>query len=413
MKTNGRNSISVFLVALISLALAVSSCHKENPDEGPVSLNLTKTVVDCAAGSMFVNVQAGGSWMITLETSDGESWAQVTPSTGSGDKENVILEYSQNGASDPRSVTVTVSCGSRTASETLTQSGRPVDEDSGSEYDGTRYGADVTSCGWLELPATVSDGRDFFTLYMTVQGSKVRNYSYDWDYSNLVSWWVAYPLNKELMGSGGRSNAWGLDPNMPESAQSNISLRGFNPSMKFARGHQCPSADRLPNTAANAQTFYGTNMTPQMHAFNEGIWVNLENKVRNWATALTSKTDTLYVVTGCIVGENSLEGEFGQVGGYALDNDNRKVAIPTHYYKAVLRYQKNSTYGYSGYTACAFCFTHWDHGEASISKDLAISVDELEELTGIDFFANLPKAIGTAEAAKVEAQNPANVGIWW
>lgn len=401
---------------LLAACLALTSCGGgADPEEGPVALALGKSSVEWKASSMFVDVTASGSWTISLETGDGTPWAQVEPASGKGPKSNVVLSYSENKSEQNRELKVILQSGSRSSSATLVQGGRPAEPglDPGAGYDGRRYGADVSTCGWLELPATVSDGRDFFATYMNMSGAKVRNYSYDWDYSNLVSWWVAYPLNKELMGSGGRSNAWGIDPNMPLAAQSNISMRGFNPSGTFARGHQCPSADRLCSVEANAQTFYGTNMTPQMHVFNEGIWVSLENRVRNWANALTSKTDTLYVVTGCVLGEKSTEGRHGEVGGYALDNDGKKVAIPTGYYKALLRYQKNSTYGYSGFTACGFYFDHKDYGGAGVSKSHAMSIDELEQKTGIDFFVNLVSAIGESEAAKVEAQNPQNVGIWW
>ena len=152
-------------------------------------------------------------------------------------------------------------------------------------------------------------------------------------------------------------------------------------------------------------------MTPQLHDFNGGIWLNLENMVRNWGNALSS-SDTLYVVTGCKLADDPMGAGRGAVGGYTLDNDGKNVAIPVGYYKAVLRYQKNSTYGYQGYTACAFYLTHEANGGA-ITKSMAVSIDELERITGIDFFVNLPKAIGESDAEKVESQNPQNVGIWW
>jgi len=399
------------MTALVLLALAVvmgiTSCGgNAEPDPGVVAISLTKATADSKEGSQFVSVKASGNWSISIQTSDGAAWAEVNPSSGSGDKSNVVLSYSANSAEQSRSLTITLTAGKSNASATFTQEAKPevVPED-----DTKRYGADVTEIGWMELPKTSKDGRDFFTHSMTLGARKMRNYSYDWDYENLVSWWVAYPLNTSLRGSGGRSNAWGIDPNLPLSRQSNISMRGFNPSYTYARGHQLPSADRLPNESANAQTFYGTNMTPQMHTFNEGIWVNLESKMRQWGDAC----DTLYVVTGCVVAENSTKGEHGVVGGYALDNDNKKVAIPTAYYKAALRYQKNSTYGYSGYVGIAFYLEHEYKGAESISKSMAISIDELEEKIGLDLFVNLPAAIGEADALKVESQNPQNVGIWW
>ena len=67
----------------------------------------------------------------------------------------------------------------------------------------------------MELPATDSPDLMFFTHY---NGSQ-RNYSYYWDVENLVAHWVAYPLNKDLIGSGGRTDAWSLDPKLSRNMQ--------------------------------------------------------------------------------------------------------------------------------------------------------------------------------------------------
>lgn len=376
----------------------------DEPVATSVEIYKGNALVSSVAGSQFVLVSASGDWTLSLSTSDEGDWATITPSSGVGEKRNVILSYDENKGEDARIVSITLTCGKDTASCSLTQKGKGNAAGSGGNN-----GQAVSQQGWMELPATSeSDGLDFFVTNMTFGGKTFRNMSYYWDYTNFVSHWVAYPLNKALRGSGGRSNAWGLDPNLPESKQSNITMRGFNPSSTYARGHQCPSADRLCNEAANAQTFYGTNMTPQMHTFNEGVWANLESKVRQWCDAC----DTLYVVTGCVVAPNSINGAKGEVGGYALDNVGAKVAIPTQYYKAVLRYQKNSTYGYNGYCGLAVILDHSASAPA-VTKSSAISIDKLEELTGVDFFVNLASAIGEENAARVEAQDPQSVGIWW
>ena len=406
-----RNSLLLFLAGLLILV----SCGGTDPEEGPVALNLTKASGDYKADDMFVEVTASLDWTITLETSDGQSWAQAEPSSGRGSKANVVLTYSENTSEEDRVLEVILQSGSKRATGTFTQKGRPQTETPGPKPgpgdDAGLYGLEVTDCGWMELPATVKDGREFFHLDMTVNGVKTRNFSYDWDFDNLVSHWVAYPLNKSLSGSGKYDYLWGLDPNLPLAYQSNISRKGYGDSRQYARGHQCPRADRQLTQETVAQTCYGTNMTPQLHDFNGGIWLNLENMVRNWGNALSSN-DTLYVVTGCKLADNPMGAGRGAVGGYTLDNDGKNVAIPVGYYKALLRYQKNSTYGYQGYTACAFYLTHEANGGA-VTKSMALSIDELERITGIDFFVNLPKAIGESDAEKVESQNPQNVGIWW
>ena len=107
-------------------------------------------------------------------------------------------------------------------------------------------------------------------------------------------------------------------------------------------------------------------MTPQRAELNQHSWANLESKVRSWA----NRADTCYVVTGCITeGSNK----------YAWDNVGKRVIVPTHYYKAVLRYSKNSTFGHSGYIACAILLEHRGYGDNNDFKPYAMSIDELEK----------------------------------
>ena len=93
-----RNSLLLFLAGLLILV----SCGGTDPEEGPVALNLTKASGDYKAGSMFVEVTASLDWTITLETSDGQSWAQAEPSSGRGSKANVVLTYSENTSEEDR-----------------------------------------------------------------------------------------------------------------------------------------------------------------------------------------------------------------------------------------------------------------------------------------------------------------------
>ena len=152
-------------------------------------------------------------------------------------------------------------------------------------------------------------------------------------------------------------------------------------------------------------TFYGTNMTPQIqNGFNGDIWATLEGKVRSWANS----SDTLYVVTGCVI-----DYKDGETVKYALDNNGKKVTVPTAYYKVVLRYMKNSTIGYSGYSACAVWLDHKVYSSKNINSSYSMSVDDLEKRLNIDFFVNLPAKVGEETAARIEAEDPAKVSWWW
>ena len=351
---------------------------------------------------MFVKLTAEGPWTLDIDPSDAESWASLSHTEGEGSKLNIILSYKANDADTARTLSLILRTSGEVLRAQLLQKGREsVTSGNASAY---------TTKAWMELPETKDDDGLYFAYHnMTYSGKTMRNFSYYYDTHNLVSHWVAYPLNRSLIGSG-RTDAWSeVDPNFPSSSQRPILDKGSYGG-GYDRGHQCPSKDRATNDAANRQTFYSTNMTPQASRFNQGIWARLENLVRIWA----EKSDTLYVVTGCVVDPNSLNGSYGVVGGYAMDNVGKKVAIPTAYYKAVLRYKKDDKdVGYAGYCGCAVYLEHDSSlGSGSVSKSDLISIDELESILGFDLFVNLPAAIGESNAAKVESQNPQSIGLW-
>lgn len=386
--------------------LALSSCGSGGKEDVlPPIVEVKTAVVEAGGYSQFIYVKASSSWRITITSVDGGEpvdWIIADPSSGSGDMD-VTLKVEENKSEKERSAVITVENSAGKASKTISQKAK------GSEVkpDPTPSGGNLSpKTGWMELPA-IPNGMDAFTHSMTVGSVSTRNYSFLWDYDNLVAPWVAYPLCKWNIGNNiKRTNAWGLDPLLPEGKQP-VLYRGFSKGNNgwYARGHQIPSADRLTSYESNSMTFYGTNMTPQIQdGFNGDIWATLEGKVRSWANS----SDTLYVVTGCVI-----DYPEGQTVKYALDNYGKKVSVPTAYYKVVLRYMKNSTVGYSGYSACAVWLDHKVYSSSSISSSYSMSVDDLEKKTGIDFFVNLPAKVGEETAAKIEAEDPAKVSWWW
>ncbi len=386
--------------------LALSSCGSGGKEDVlPPTVEVKTAVVEAGGYSQFIYVKASSSWRITITSVDGGEpvdWIIADPSSGSGNTD-VTLNVAANESEQERSAVLTVENSAGKASKTISQKGKKPeikpDPDPTPE-------PKPNETGWLELPS-VPAGTDFFAHSMTIGSVKTRNYSFIWDYDNLVAPWVAYPLCKWNMASNvKRTNAWALDPLLPESKQP-VLYRGFSKGNNgwYARGHQIPSADRLTSYESNAMTFYGTNMTPQIQeGFNGDIWATLEGMVRSWA----NKSDTLYVVTGCVI-----DYKDGETVKYALDNNGKKVTVPTAYYKAVLRYMKNSTVGYSGYSACAVWLDHKVYSTKTIDSSYSMSVDDLEEKLGIDFFVNLPAKVGEDVAARIEAEEPKGVAWWW
>lgn len=394
------------LFGLWSLSiLAIVSCgSSEEVNSYPPTIELGSPTVEAVGGGQFLHVKSDISWTLSFVSENGMTvdWISVDQDSGEGDC-NVVVTVSPNKSEKERSAVITVENSAGKASKTISQKAK------GSEVkpDPTPSGGNLSpKTGWMELPA-IPEGMDAFTHSMTVGSVSTRNYSFLWDYSNLVAPWVAYPLCKWNIGNNiKRTNAWGLDPLLPEGKQP-VLYRGFSKGNNgwYARGHQIPSADRLTSYESNSMTFYGTNMTPQIQdGFNGDIWATLEGKVRSWANS----SDTLYVVTGCVI-----DYKDGETVKYALDNNGKKVTVPTAYYKAVLRYMKSSTFGYSGYSACAVWLDHKVYSSSSISSSYSMSVDDLEKKTGIDFFVNLPAKVGEETAAKIEAEDPAKVSWWW
>lgn len=388
------------LVGLCCLAaLSVMSCDpSEEVKPNPPTIEIGSPTVEAVGGSQFLYVKSDITWKLSVVSEYGGEveWVTFDQTSGDGDC-NVVMKVSPNNSDEGRAATIIVTSKAGEDSVVLTQKGQ-VSSSSGGNLS--------PKTGWMELPA-IPDGADAFTHSMTIGSVKTRNYSFIWDYDNLVAPWVAYPLCKwNIGGPMKRTDAWALDPLLPKSRQP-VLKKGYRSGNagSFSRGHQIASADRLTSYSANAMTFYGTNMTPQIYeGFNGDIWATLEDKVRGWAR----DSDTLYVVTGCVI-----DYKDGETVKYALDNNGKKVTVPTAYYKAVLRYMKSSTFGYSGYSACAVWLDHKVYSTKTIDSSYSMSVDDLEKRLNIDFFVNLPAKVGEETTARIEAEEPKDVAWWW
>ena len=226
----------------------------------------------------------------------------------------------------------------------------------------------------MEIPAVkTQDSVVFITHEYSLDGKKVHSNSIFYDVRYKVSYWVAYPLYQSALSGVERTDNWGYDPKVPERDQARI-YRAFS---GYSRGHQLPSADRLVTEEANTQTFYATNITPQNESLNSGVWETLEKDLR----IVARNCDTVYVVTGCVV-----KTDEDQKVNYTKDNLGVDVAVPKAYYKVCLKYNSSSSVN-GGYNAIGF----WMENKAlsgSVSSYVK-SVDEIEKLTGFDFFPNL------------------------
>ncbi len=233
----------------------------------------------------------------------------------------------------------------------------------------------------LEVPSRKS-GNTFVAHTLTFNGHEVMNYCLEYDPTKFHSRWVAFRFDGDTRDKNvSRSNAWADDPLLPLELR--VGTGGFYP---YERGHLCASYDRLSSLTANEQTFYMSNMSPQIGEFNSPYWSTLEGIVQNLGRN-TSFADTLYVVKGGYIDDDS------DLIGYVTRSSTMRIAVPKHYFMALLRL-KGTTYN-----SIAFWIEHKNYGMENVPNDTyqkngqVVSVDRLEELTGIDFFHNLPDAI--------------------
>ena len=228
----------------------------------------------------------------------------------------------------------------------------------------------------LEIPH-VKGGNSTILIHTTGSDPMGVNYVVEWDIDKKSQRWTAYQMTSSYSGGAGYDGQFEEDPSLNPAFRVSDS-RYFYSGSGFTRGHICPSADRQYSKAANHQTFYYTNMQPQYYNFNAGEnytspWVRLENQVRSWANNATF--DTLYVVKGGTIEDDQL-----------LMKIRNELRVPKYFFVALLG--KTST----GYRAVGFWLEHDNqpHTGTESLGNYAMNIRELEELTGIDFFCNLP-----------------------
>jgi len=227
------------------------------------------------------------------------------------------------------------------------------------------------------------DDRDFY-LPLSTTGQVIHHRHFSLSYSEVheQAEWVAYILMRERleMPWQERPDRFEEDPQVTTgSATWADYLRSG-----YDRGHLAPAADLAFSEEAITESFLMSNISPQARDFNAGIWRELEENTRNWA----KKYKKLYIVTGPVLTEN-IKGEIGK----------NEISIPGYFYKVILDLSEPEL------KAIAFLLPN------SISYEplyeYAVSIDEVEQLTGIDFF---PELMTDELEARLEAD--VNLDLW-
>ena len=260
-----------------------------------------------------------------------------------------------------------------------------------------------TACKNLEFPHLKESGNNVVIVHIVPTYGI--NYCVEWDIDKKSQRWSCYQMHNGNNVSNtiryrSDTNQYPNDPFI--DPQYHFTVDPYWNS-GYDHGHICPSADRLCSYDANYQTFFLTNMQPQVNTFNAGIWEHMESQLRNWNNK--NFRDTLYVVKGgTIDSEDNLgaPNSRGQEMKYIGSGADR-IPVPKYFYMAILcKTSKNSSNIVNGYKALAFWAEHKSNYSTELNK-YVINIDELERKTGIDFFCNLPDDIETlVESTPVE-----------
>ena len=254
---------------------------------------------------------------------------------------------------------------------------------------------------WMELPAPSLMDKSLHVVTHTaqMQGRLQRNYTILYDEDLYAALWVAYPLCADHTSSG-REETWGYDPHVPKLSQTNVN-KGYGateptanyPNNFYARGHQIPNADRSGVPDMMAQTYYSTNMTPQIqNGFNGSIWAKLEEAVR----MEIPQGDTLYVVTGAVFEKY---GTDEKVKTIVNKNDSKTLPVPNYYWKALMKV-KRAEGKVTDASTIGFWLPHGDLKGHSYA-DYAVSVDQIEECTGFNLFPSIPDVLEPSAESQI------------
>lgn len=192
--------------------------------------------------------------------------------------------------------------------------------------------------------------------------------------------WVAYELKKDYVRNSNFKRPFFIED--PKVITQSADWRNYKKS-GYDKGHLCPAADMEFNLNAYNDTFFTSNISPQLHEFNSGIWSRLEQKFRFWAV----KYNGLIIVTGGV-----LKGSVKTIG-------NEEVVVPNYFYKIALNYSNGN------YKMIAFLVPNEKSSKPIF--DYVVAVDKIESITGIDFFPKLEDKLEN------NLENNINISSWF
>jgi endonuclease G len=225
------------------------------------------------------------------------------------------------------------------------------------------------------------NSKEFDDSYLpaSTTGEIVKHNFFTLSYSeeNEQAEWVAYELKKGDLAKNEFERPYFIEDRKVKTKSAD--WRNYKNS-GYDRGHLCPAGDRRISFEAYNETFLTSNISPQNHDFNAGIWNRLEQKARFWA----EKYDGVYIITGGV-----LKGNMRTIG-------DENVSVPNEFYKIVVDVSGGN------YKAIAFLIPN--KASSDSFYEYAVSIDEIEAATGIDFFPKLADSIENNLESMIDLQ---------
>jgi endonuclease G len=339
-------------------------------EAGRVRMNFNKT------GAGTVSIQHGvfssdgpSTWQLWSSTNSGSTWTQVGSTVTTSSTSLQTANFTVNNANSIRFEIRKVSGGANRINVDNIQIG---DFSTSAPSEHLTMGNPSNAVTNVNQPNNYLMEKPQFSL----------SYSRDNGGPN----WVSWHLDTSWLGSTPRQDDFRADTTLPTGW---YRVQGTDYSGSgFDRGHMCPSADRTITVAANSATFLMTNMIPQLPANNQGVWANLES----YSRTLVSQGNELYIVSG----------------GHGLQHfiANGHVAVPAQTWKVIVVLPVGSN-DVSRVTTATRTIAVVVPNSGSINSDwrtYRVSVDQVEAITGFDFFSNVSSGIQAVIEGRIDNQ---------
>ncbi|MGB2986304.1 MAG: DNA/RNA non-specific endonuclease [Phycisphaerae bacterium] len=225
------------------------------------------------------------------------------------------------------------------------------------------------------MPDTSTDWDHGPTHYVVREGYVLQHSALD-----KIPIWICERVTKEqLSGDAKRRNRFAADPYLSESQRAElVDYRGTG----YDRGHQAPAGNQKKSQRLKDETFYLSNMAPQVPAFNRKVWRRLEEVTRSW---VKDHLGDAYMITGGFFYDADEEDDVtadGIIEYYVIGPGG--VAVPTHFYKIVAAQDEQGQWH-----AIAFVLENREYDRPYEFEDYVRSIDWVEERTGLDFMPEL------------------------